>query len=135
MCHELNDRSVTVKIRTGMYHVSCVMYYIYVILSSTTRYNTLIIYLYILGWSTNLPTSHKLIPKLQNMANESRIRENKGHLAAIMMHGRSRQQRYSKLADWEYIKTCALTQDPTIPLIPILGTYVYIYTFLFYFFL
>jgi tRNA-dihydrouridine synthase 3 len=37
------------------------------------------------------------------------------------MHGRSRLQRYSRLANWEYILEAARSQDPTLPRIPIIG--------------
>ena len=33
----------------------------------------------------------------------------------ITLHGRTRQQRYSKLADWEYIDQCSKLSDP-VPL-------------------
>ena len=37
------------------------------------------------------------------------------------MHGRSRTQRYHKLANWEYILQAAQAQNPAIRRIPIIG--------------
>ena len=31
---------------------------------------------------------------------------------APKVHGRSREQRYTKLADWEYVDSCAGAADP-----------------------
>ncbi|KAG4305337.1 hypothetical protein PORY_001507 [Pneumocystis oryctolagi] len=50
-----------------------------------------------MGTKDSKPTALKLIAKLKNELN----------LSAIILHGRSRQQRYTKRADWEYIRQCA----------------------------
>ncbi|KAJ7830331.1 zinc finger dihydrouridine synthase [Mycena olivaceomarginata] len=61
-------------------------------------------------------TAHKLMPRLAPEFNAS----------CITLHGRTRQQRYSKLADWDYIKECvdavrAREADEDLPRIPIFG--------------
>ncbi|XP_028317759.1 tRNA-dihydrouridine(47) synthase [NAD(P)(+)]-like isoform X2 [Gouania willdenowi] len=48
--------------------------------------------------------AHKLIPELKNWG-----------VSMITLHGRSREQRYTKLADWDYINTCAELASP-VPL-------------------
>ncbi|WWC69769.1 uncharacterized protein I206_103712 [Kwoniella pini CBS 10737] len=68
------------------------------------------------GISNNKPNAHKLIPKFATQWGAG----------ALTIHGRSRTQRYSKLADWEYIKTCADTlreslSDANLPSVPIFG--------------
>ncbi|EPQ51956.1 FMN-linked oxidoreductase [Gloeophyllum trabeum ATCC 11539] len=47
-------------------------------------------------------------------------------VSAMTLHGRTRQQRYTKLADWDYIKQCvelvrAKEKDEDLPPIPIFG--------------
>ncbi|CEL57053.1 tRNA-dihydrouridine synthase 3 [Rhizoctonia solani AG-1 IB] len=59
--------------------------------------------------------SHKLMPRLARWG-----------VNAFTIHGRTRQQRYSKFADWGYIKECvealrASTEDDDLPTIPIFG--------------
>ncbi|KAI0329998.1 zinc finger dihydrouridine synthase [Cubamyces sp. BRFM 1775] len=61
-------------------------------------------------------TAHKLMPRLAPEWGAS----------AITLHGRTRQQRYTKLADWDYIKQCveavrAREADEDLPPVPIFG--------------
>ncbi|KAL5514842.1 DUS3 [Sanghuangporus baumii] len=61
-------------------------------------------------------TAHKLMPRL---AAETGI-------GAVTLHGRTRQQRYTKLADWDYIRECveavrAREADEGLAPIPIFG--------------
>jgi tRNA-dihydrouridine synthase 3 len=60
--------------------------------------------------------AHKLMPRIDAEWN----------VAAMTLHGRTRQQRYAKLADWEYIRECvnavrAREADEDLPRIPIFG--------------
>jgi tRNA-dihydrouridine synthase 3 len=48
------------------------------------------------GWDMDHPLAHKLVGRINSWNLGSNI-------SAIMIHGRSRLQRYGKLADWEYI--------------------------------
>lgn len=65
------------------------------------------------GWDEKNPNAHKIIPDIQKIS--------RGKVAAIMIHGRSRLQRYHKLANWEYIFQAANSQNRDLPLIPIIG--------------
>ncbi|KAN0032430.1 hypothetical protein ACTFIV_006324 [Dictyostelium citrinum] len=57
-----------------------------------------------IGKSEDAPTAHKLIPSLGEWG-----------ACAVTLHGRSRAQRYSRLANWDYIKQCS--EVSKIPLI------------------
>ena len=65
------------------------------------------------GWNDKEPVAHKLLPMLQKVSNH--------RLAAVMIHGRSRLQRYSRQANWEYVLQAAQAQDTNLPLIPVIG--------------
>ncbi|KAI1392872.1 FMN-linked oxidoreductase [Hypoxylon trugodes] len=53
------------------------------------------------------PTADKLIERLAFGGNDTRERLGAPGCAAITLHGRSRQQRYTKSANWSYIAECA----------------------------
>lgn len=52
------------------------------------------------GFNDGDDLAHKIIPKLSGWG-----------ASAAVVHGRTREQRYSKLADWGYIKRCAQEND------------------------
>jgi len=64
------------------------------------------------GWNIHKPFAHELVPKIQSW--------NIDGLAAIMIHGRSRLQRYKLDANWDYISQVA-NESKNIPKIPIIG--------------
>jgi tRNA-dihydrouridine synthase 3 len=61
-----------------------------------------------MGTKDKQPTAEKLCRRLV-LGGEEALEANDGPagVAAITLHGRSRQQRYSRSADWEYIASCA----------------------------
>lgn len=65
------------------------------------------------GWSDGKPVAHQLASKIQSWGLDG--------IAAIMVHGRSRLQRYSKFADWDYISSVATNQSSQFPRIPVIG--------------
>ncbi|TMW64849.1 hypothetical protein Poli38472_009016 [Pythium oligandrum] len=83
------------------------------------------------GWSDKSPVAHKLVSKIQNVRASSiymnasvvqdyKLRAVQG-VDAIMVHGRSRLQRYTKNADWDYIFQCSDAQDSALPRTQFLG--------------
>ncbi|KAF2006765.1 tRNA-dihydrouridine synthase-like protein 3 [Amniculicola lignicola CBS 123094] len=61
-----------------------------------------------MGTKDSMPTANKLIKRLVLGGYEA-IESGKGTagVAAITLHGRSKQQRYTRSADWSYIADCA----------------------------
>ncbi|QUC18461.1 uncharacterized protein UV8b_02702 [Ustilaginoidea virens] len=59
------------------------------------------------GVKSSRPTAPAVIGKLAFGSREHRERLGAPGCAAITLHGRSREQRYSKRADWSYISECA----------------------------
>lgn len=80
-----------------------------------------------IGWDEKAPNIQKIIPMLQASS--------KGKVAAFFVHGRSRLQRYSRLAHWNIVTDTAVAQHdewmkqfysssadtPIYPLVPIVG--------------
>mmetsp|Transcript_34312 Transcript_34312/g.82648 ORF Transcript_34312/g.82648 Transcript_34312/m.82648 type:complete len:650 (-) Transcript_34312:212-2161(-) len=64
------------------------------------------------GWDMGKPFAHTLVPKIQSWGVDG--------LAAIMVHGRSRLQRYKLDANWDYISQVANSESSENP-IPIIG--------------
>lgn len=61
-----------------------------------------------MGTRDNKPTADKLVQRLAFGSPDSvHSRLEPSGIAAVTLHGRSRQQRYTKLADWSYIARCA----------------------------
>ncbi|WIA43732.1 hypothetical protein OEZ86_010158 [Tetradesmus obliquus] len=59
------------------------------------------------GYYDNADIAHNIIPHMRDWG-----------AAAVTLHGRSRQQRYSRAADWEYIRRCADTAaEAGLPLV------------------
>jgi len=69
------------------------------------------------GWNDVEPLALKLAKSVQKVVNEMNA---PSKCAAIMIHGRSRLQRYTRLANWEYINSVARDQEETNP-VPIIG--------------
>ena len=61
-----------------------------------------------MGTKDGKPTALKLIDRVVYGVHEGQVEASEScGVAAVTLHGRSRQQRYSRSADWEYISTCA----------------------------
>lgn len=59
-----------------------------------------------MGVYTDHPFAHQLVEKCRDWG-----------VSMVTVHGRSREQRYTRLADWDYIRSCVKAADP----MPIFG--------------
>ncbi|KAL9086617.1 MAG: hypothetical protein Q9165_007060 [Trypethelium subeluteriae] len=61
-----------------------------------------------MGTKDNKPTAYNLVERLVLGGKEATDSgDGPSGVAAVTLHGRSRQQRYTRLADWNYISECA----------------------------
>ncbi|CAN0123464.1 unnamed protein product [Heterosigma akashiwo] len=77
------------------------------------------------GWGDNEPVADKVVRALREVA---AARGPPGAVAAVMVHGRSRTQRYTRLAKWDYINSVASGQKaedimhkPPAKMLPVIG--------------
>ncbi|KAL7449132.1 hypothetical protein ACHAWC_001224, partial [Mediolabrus comicus] len=65
------------------------------------------------GWSEKEPIAHRLQQNIQKWGIDG--------IGAFMLHGRSRLQRYSRLANWDYITEVGCSQSSEFTQIPLIG--------------
>lgn len=53
------------------------------------------------GVYTDQPFAHKLVAQCRDWG-----------VSMVTVHGRSREQRYTRLADWDYVRSCVEAADP-----------------------
>ncbi|CAM9488087.1 unnamed protein product [Ectocarpus sp. 4 AP-2014] len=73
------------------------------------------------GWDEKKPNADVVVRTVQREADRCLKRGFPGSVARVMIHGRSRLQRYSKLADWDYVRQVAASQDPALRPLPVIG--------------
>eukprot|EP00949_MAST-11_sp_MAST-11-sp1_P004979 g4979.t1 len=72
------------------------------------------------GWTNQDPCAHKLVSCLQKL-NAKLARIHGGAVGAVTVHGRSRTQRYTNLANWDYLSEASQNQSEDIPRIQFIG--------------
>ena len=65
------------------------------------------------GWDEKKPFADQLVRKIQSWGIDG--------IGAVMVHGRSRLQRYSKEANWDYIGQVYANQKADLPKLPLIG--------------